>query len=101
MDAAPEALELRRMHARELGPMREKLTWFLSGWLGGPALYAERNEGSVCITQAHRPYSIDERARDQWMWCMKRALESPDVPEGVRRMVEAPLTRVADFLRNR
>jgi hemoglobin len=101
MESAPEARELRAMHAADLGPMRDRLTWFLSGWLGGPALYNERTGGGVCMTSAHRPFAIDDRARDQWMWCMRGALDTADVPAGVRAMVEPAFERITGFLRNR
>lgn len=100
MDSAPEARELRAMHGPDLGPMRDKLFDFMSGWLGGPALYAQRT-GSVCITRAHQPFPIDAAARDQWLWCMKQALADVDAPAEMRAMVAQPLERMADFLRNR
>lgn len=100
MDAAPQARELRAMHGTDLGPMREKLYEFMSGWLGGPPLYAQRT-GSVCITRAHQPFPIDEAARDQWLWCMERALDDVAAPPEMRQMIAKPLARMADFLRNR
>lgn len=100
MDEAPQARELRTMHGSDLAPMREKLYEFMSGWLGGPSLYAQRT-GSVCITRAHQPFPIDAAARDQWLWCMERALEDVEAPAEVRRMIAQPLARMADFLRNR
>lgn len=101
MESAPEAKELRAMHAPDLGPMRDRLTWFLTGWLGGPAVYAERTGGGMCMSSAHSPFAIDERAREQWMWCMRAALDAPDVPAGVRKMVEPAFERMTGFLRNR
>jgi hemoglobin len=100
MDTAPEARALRAMHGADLGPMRDRLFEFLSGWLGGPPLYSQRT-GSVCITRAHAPFPIDVAARDQWLWCMQRALEEVDAPPPMRAMVAKPLERMADFLRNR
>jgi hemoglobin len=101
MDTDPEMATLRAMHAGDLGPMRDKLTWFMSGWLGGPALYAQRNDGSVCITKAHQPFPIDAGMRDLWMTCMRRAMERAGTPEPVRKMLDGPLGKVAEFLRNR
>ncbi|MFO1425923.1 MAG: group II truncated hemoglobin [Steroidobacteraceae bacterium] len=101
MDSDPALASLRAMHAADLTPMRDKLTWFLTGWLGGPPRYAEQNKGSVCITDAHRPFPIDEAARDQWMACMRRALEETGASEGLRKMLDLPLLRMAEFLRNR
>ena len=101
VENAPEARELRAMHADDLRPMREKLTWFMTGWLGGPPRYAQRNRGSACITEAHQRLRIDAQASRQWMWCMRRALEDVDTPEEFREMIDAPLARFAQFLRNR
>ncbi len=114
MDSAPEARELRAMHGADLGearelramhgpdlaPMRDKLYEFMSGWLGGPPLYSQRT-GSVCITRAHAPFPIDAAARDQWLWCMQRAMDDVAAPAAMREMVAKPLERMADFLRNR
>jgi hemoglobin len=101
METDPEMQGLRAMHARDLGPMRERLTWFMSGWLGGPALYAQHNEGSVCITRAHQPFPIDAAMRDLWMTCMRRAMVRAGLPESLQTMLDAPLGKVAEFLRNR
>jgi hemoglobin len=100
MDSAPEARELRAMHGPDLAPMRDKLYEFMSGWLGGPPLYSQRT-GSVCITRAHAPLPIDTAARDQWLWCMQRAMDDVAAPAAMRAMVAKPLERMADFLRNR
>jgi hemoglobin len=100
MDSAPEARELRAMHGADLGPMRDKLYEFMSGWLGGPPLYSQRT-GSVCITRAHAQFPIDAAARDQWLWCMQRAMDDVEAPPAMREMVAKPLERMADFLRNR
>ena len=53
MDALKEAENIRSMHSKDLSASRKKLTYFLSGWLGGPKLYAE-NFGSINIPQAHK-----------------------------------------------
>ncbi|MBL8304434.1 MAG: cyanoglobin, partial [Ideonella sp.] len=42
MDIEPAYTGLRAIHPESLDGSRDKLHWFLSGWLGGPALYEER-----------------------------------------------------------
>lgn len=42
MDSAPEAKDIRALHAVSLKQSREKLFMFLSGWSGGPQLYLEK-----------------------------------------------------------
>ena len=100
MDSAPEAKRIRAMHAADLSPMRERLFEFLSGWLGGPPLYFQRPDHK-CIVSAHRPFAIGEAERDQWMMCMRRALEESGVPAEVRTLLDRPFFRVADAFRSR
>lgn len=100
MDELPEAADIRRMHADDLGPMKEKLGDYLVGWMGGPPRYADKH-GTVCMTTPHEPYLIGPRERDQWLLCMDKALEATGVEEEVREMLKQPLFRVADAVRNR
>lgn len=100
MDTDPGAARIRAMHAKDLTPMRERLYEFLSGWLGGPALYFQRPEHK-CIRSAHSPFAIGEVERDEWMMCMRRALKDCNVPEEVRDMIDAPLMRMCEAFRNR
>ena len=41
MESLTEAKKIRAMHPHDLSESRKKLTYFLSGWLGGPKLYSE------------------------------------------------------------
>ena len=100
MDSDPEAAAIRAMHSDDLGPIRDKLFDFLSGWLGGPPLYMKRT-GSVCLTHAHAPFAIGDAERDAWLMCMRRALEDEGVAEDVREMLDHPLFMIADFIKNR
>ena len=65
MDSRPDYARLRAIHAPDLNPMREKLTDWMSGWLGGPALYDARPD-ATCIGHAHASVRIDAVMRDQW-----------------------------------
>jgi hemoglobin len=100
MDQDADAATIRAMHGADLGPIREKLFEFLSGWLGGPPLYSKRT-GSICITEAHKPFAIGTAERDQWMACMRQALVDCEVSAETREMLDTPLFRICDFLRNR
>lgn len=74
MDSLPEARVVRAMHAESLDTSREKLIVFLSGWLGGPKLYAQ-TFGPIRIPPAHAHLTIDEAERDAWLLCMQRAVD--------------------------
>ena len=100
MDTLPEASGVRAMHARDLNPMKEKLAEYLTGWMGGPPLYADKY-GTVCMTTPHEPYHIGPEERDQWLLCMDRALARTGASEEVVAMLKIPLFRIADAIRNR
>ena len=73
MDEWPETYALRQLHPQDLNGARQRLFDFLSGWLGGPALYTEKN-GHPRLRMRHMPYAIGLAERDQWMMCMRTAL---------------------------
>lgn len=100
MDSLPEAADIRRMHGADLSAIREKLFEYLSGWLGGPHLYAAKY-GSMCMTGPHRPYAIGPKERDQWLLCMDHALERIGASAEVKAMLKEPLHGIADMIRNR
>ncbi|NQV54307.1 MAG: group II truncated hemoglobin [Rhodospirillales bacterium] len=99
MDKNPDAADIRAMHKADLSPVRGALFEFLSGWLGGPALYSERT-GTICLSEPHAAFEIGEAARDQWMLCMRQAMIDAELPEGVIEMIDQPLFMLADFVRN-
>jgi len=100
MDTLPEVTDLRAMHARDLAPMKEKLSEYLIGWMGGPPLYADKY-GTVCMTEPHEPYHIGPEQRDQWLLCMHKALAQTGANEELVEMLRLPLFRIADTIRNR
>lgn len=100
MDSSPEAKDIRAFHAASLKQSREKLFMFLSGWSGGPQLYIEKY-GHPRLRMRHMPFSIGERERDQWLWCMNRALDESDFLPTVKEYLKSRFTETADFMRNK
>lgn len=99
MDALPEARTVREMHPADLTLSREKLYEFLSGWLGGPALYIEKY-GHPRLRARHLPVRIGPAERDQWMLCMRGALAETVADGPLRRELEQAIGRVAEHMRN-
>jgi hemoglobin len=99
MDALPEAAELRALHPPTLDGSRDKLAWYLTGWLGGPPVYVERF-GHPRLRARHLPFPIDTRVRDQWMHCMRRALAECVTDDELRAFLDQTLDRLADHMRN-
>lgn len=99
MDSLPEATELRALHPSSLHGSRDKLTWYLTGWLGGPQHYVERF-GHPRLRARHLPFPIASQARDQWMLCMRRALGETVADDELRAYLDTTLGRLADHMRN-
>ncbi len=100
MERLPEAAGIRAMHAADLSESRKKLTYFLSGWLGGPKLYREHYQ-PIVIPKAHSHLPIGTDERDAWMLCMKNAVEAQPYEADFKRYlldqlyIPAERTRVA------
>jgi hemoglobin len=99
MDTLPEAYEIRKLHAPDLGQAENKLFMFLSGWMGGPPLYEEAF-GHPRLRMRHLPFAIGTRERDQWMLCMEQAMQDTGVEPELAEELKSAFYRVADFMRN-
>ncbi len=100
MDELPESHGIRKLHPASLRGSEEKLYEFLSGWMGGPQLYVEKH-GHPMLRARHLPFPIADSERDQWMLCMKQALQDVVEDEKLREELTAAFTKVADHMRNR
>ncbi len=100
MDELPEAEYIRKMHAKSLVDVKQKLFEYLNGWLGGPHLYQEKY-GKICLTDPHKPFTISEGARDQWLHCWDVAMDRVGASEEVKEMIKTPIFRMADFMVNK
>ena len=99
MDEDPDYYAIRKLHPAQLTDSRDKLYWFLSGWLGGPPLYTDR-VGQPFLRRRHQPFAIGEAERDQWMGCMTRAMRDLQLEVGLQQELAAAFFKTADFMRN-
>ena len=99
VDTAPEARTIRALHATSLKASREKLYLYLTTWTGGPPVYTERF-GHPRLRMRHFPFAIGARERDEWLWCMDRALDEQPMPEELREQLRERLHGLADHMRN-
>ena len=100
IDSSPEATQLRALHPKSLKQSREKFFMFLSGWSGGPQLYVEKY-GHPRLRMRHIPFSIGTVERDQWIWCMNKALDEMQMNPAVIEYLKARFAESAEFLRNK
>jgi hemoglobin len=99
MDSAPEAARIRAFHAKSLKQSRHKLFMFLSGWSGGPQLYVQ-NYGHPRLRMRHMPFAIGSVERDQWLWCMNKAIDESRLDPRAVEFLKTRFEEVADFMRN-
>ena len=100
MDLEPDYRALRAAHGSELADARQKLFWFLCGWLGGPNHYIERF-GHPRLRARHMPFRIGIVERDQWLACMGLALQDLAVDETLATRLLQAFFGTADWMRNR
>jgi hemoglobin len=100
MDELPETHGIRKLHAEDLANSEEKLYDFLTGWMGGPQRYVEKH-GHPMLRRRHLPFAIGDAERDQWMLCMRQALDETVADAGLRQELAAAFQKVADHMRNR
>jgi len=96
----PEFDLIRKMHPEDLQSSRDKLFWFLSGWMGGPDLFVERF-GHPRLRARHLPFSIGIEERDQWLSCMARAMEDLEIKGAFFERLMSSFYGTADWMRNR
>jgi hemoglobin len=99
MDLEPAYAELRAVHGHDLVGAREKLFWFLCGWLGGPQHYTDRF-GHPMLRARHMPFKIGILERDQWLACMDQAMGETGVDETLRQRLRDSFFKTADWMRN-
>ena len=100
MDTLPEAYGIRKLHAVDLSSAEEKLFMFLCGWLGGPQLYVEKF-GHPKLRARHLPFPIGSDEAEQWMLCMRQAMDEVITDEGLRASLDKSLNDLAYHMRNR
>jgi hemoglobin len=100
MDELPETHGIRKLHPESLKGSEEKLFMFLSGWMGGPQLYVEKF-GHPRLRMRHITFPIGDEERDQWMLCMKQAMQDVIEDKALREELAAAFFKTADFMKNK
>lgn len=100
MDLEPAYAGLRALHPTTTEGSRDKLFWFLCGWLGGPNHFVERF-GHPMLRARHLPFAIGISERDQWMACMRQAMAELDIEPGMAERLGKALSGTADWMRNK
>jgi len=95
-----EAPLIRAMLPANTTNTRRKLFMYLSGWLGGPPLY-EQKWGHPRLRLRHMPFPIGSVEADEWMRCMRLAMDQVSIDEPLRSFLDTRLGELALHMRNR
>ena len=91
---------LRPMYPEEdLGPAAERLQLFLEQYWGGPTTYQEQR-GQPRLKMRHMPFKINPLARERWLFHMRAAVESIELPQLLEAELWAYLDRAATAMLN-
>ena len=99
MELEPGYAVLRGVHGPDLASARDKLFWFLCGWLGGPQHFVERF-GHPRLRARHMPFEIGIQERDQWLACMDQAMADVELEAGLCEQLQRSFFQTADWMRN-
>lgn len=100
MDLERSYAGIRALHPPDLEGSRDKLFWFLCGWMGGPSHYTDRF-GHPRLRARHLPYAIGLAERDQWIACMQQAMADRGLPDDLAQRLTQAFFHTADFMRNK
>ncbi len=98
VESLPEARKIRGMHPEDLSVSREKLSYFLCGWLGGPRLY-NQYYGPINIPGIHSHLKIGEEDRDAWLLCMAKAVSEQPYADSFKTYLLGQLYVPAERIR--
>ena len=98
MENTPEFRPLFDMHPGDLETTIDKLTSFLSGWMGGERLYSKKY-GSLHLPQAHAHLIVTEKEKAMWLNCMAAALDELKYSEELKGYLLPQLEFPAERIR--
>lgn len=99
MATLSEARVVRRMHPPSLAGSADSLFKFLSGWLGGPPLF-QQERGHPRLRMRHAPYAISIVERDEWMLCMRQAIDEQVNDTALNSKLQRLFSDMADHMIN-
>ncbi len=80
--------------------IREKQYLFLTQFLGGPQVYSEKF-GHPKLKMRHLPHEIGEAEKNEWLRCMRLAIDSMDFEGDLGNNLYNCFPKVAEHMRNK
>ncbi len=80
--------------------IKRKQFLFLTQFLGGPQLYSQEF-GHPRMKMRHLPHAIDEVAKNEWLRCMRLAVDSLPISNQLKDELFAAFPKLAEHMMNR
>lgn len=90
---------LKPLFPDDFSEVKEKQYDFLTQFLGGPALYAQKH-GPAMMRARHMRFPIDEQRARDWLSCMSGAMDEIGLTGPARAFVFQRLTQTAHHFVN-
>jgi hemoglobin len=79
--------------------IKKKQYMFLTQFLGGPDIYSQ-HFGHPRMRMRHLPHRITDEARQEWLRCMKQAIDSLQIDDDLRGRLFNVFPQVAQHMVN-
>ncbi len=99
-DLVQKNLILSPLFKDDFDRIRDKQFCFLSQFLGGPPRYNEKY-GHPRMRMRHLPHPIDEKAKEEWLKCMKEAIQTLEISDDLKTALYNCFPAVAQHMVNR
>ena len=90
-----------QMHPDDLTRSRKRLENYLCEWFGGPKLFGEQYVNPDWLKLRHKHLNIGLDERDQWLYCMKTAMQELNYDQQLQHDLNASFYELAGYLRVR
>jgi hemoglobin len=99
-DIVFEDSSISHLFSAERTLIREKQLLFLTQFLGGPQRYTEKY-GQPKMRARHLPHAIGNAEKEEWLRCMRLAIDSMEFEENLGDALYACFPPVAQHMVNR
>ena len=79
--------------------VKRKQKMFLTQFLGGPAVYSQEF-GHPKMRMRHLPHAITQEAKEEWLRCMKMAIEDLTINDNLKVELFAVFPKLAEHMVN-
>jgi hemoglobin len=80
--------------------VKKKQFLFLTQFLGGPVLFSQEF-GQPRMRMRHLPHKIDNAAKEEWLHCMKQAIEMLEIESNLKVELYNCFPQLAEHMVNR